>query len=877
MRKLTIGILAHVDAGKTTLSEAILYKTGVIRKLGRVDNGDAFLDTDEVEKTRGITIYSKEAKFNYKDIEVNLIDTPGHVDFSAEMERNLWALDIAIIVIDQADGVMGHTETVWNLLSKFKIPTFIFVNKMDQAGASKERVLKILQSRLSTNCIDFNKKDMEEISFASDETLDEYLETGEIKKETIVSEIYKRHLFPVLFGSALKLEGVDELFDAINEYSRDDYSGNEEKEFGARVIKVTRENNDRLIHLKLTSGKLKNKDIIGEEKVNQIRVYNGDKFIQAKEVVAGDVCAVIGLDEIKAGQGLGIEIKENSAVIAPVLEYKMILPKDKDPLVMLPLLRQLEEEEPALNIRWNEEFREIIVSLMGAVQLEILTDLIKKRFGVDVEFGTGSVVYKETIKGSSYGIGHFEPLRHYAEVHLKLEEGERGSGLVFKTECSEDILDKNWQRLIMTHLQERNHKGVLIRANITDMVITLVNGRAHPKHTEGGDFRQATYRAIRQGLMGADSVILEPYYAYEIRIDRAYIGRAMTDIERMGGSSNLIDSGDETIIKGEAPVVAIGNYQAELNTYTKGTGRISLQMAGYKECHNSEEVIKAKAYDPERDTRNPADSVFCAHGSGYNVPWYEVREHAHCEIIEENGPINEANTLRPINAKAASRTVSDEWIGTEEVDRILSETYYSNSKSDAAKERKKNKSKTNTARYVTANSTNLAKESLYSEKYIGKDSALYSNKNKEGAKNYLLVDGYNIIHAWPELDELQKSNFDGARGRLLDIMQHYQSLIHSELIVVFDAYKVKGYVEEIVDLNNIHVVYTKEAETADHYIEKFAHEHGRKKNVTVATSDGVEQVIIRGQGCILMSARELLEDVNRREEELRKNFLNKHF
>ncbi|MCR5516083.1 MAG: TetM/TetW/TetO/TetS family tetracycline resistance ribosomal protection protein [Lachnospira sp.] len=876
MKKLTIGMLAHVDAGKTTLSEAILFKTGVIRKLGRVDNGDAFLDTDEVEKNRGITIYSKEAKFNYKDLEVNLIDTPGHVDFSAEMERNLWALDIAVIVIDQADGVMGHTETVWNLLSKFKIPTFIFVNKMDQAGASKERVLKILQNRLSTNCIDFNKKDMEEISFASDESLDEYLEAGEVSKETIVSEIYKRHLFPVLFGSALKLEGVEELLDAINDYSKDAYSGKEELDFGARVVKITRENNDRLVHLKLTSGSLQAKDMIGEEKVNQIRVYNGDKFSPAKSVSAGDVCAIVGLNEVTAGQGLGIENVANTAVIAPVLEYKMILPKDKDPLVMLPLLRQLEEEEPALNIRWNEEFREIIVSLMGAVQLEILTGLIKKRFGVEVSFGTGSVVYKETIKGSSYGIGHFEPLRHYAEVHLKLEEGERGSGLVFKTECSEDLLDKNWQRLVLTHLQERNHKGVLIRANITDMVITLVNGRAHPKHTEGGDFRQATYRAIRQGLMMAESVILEPYYAYEIRLDRAYIGRAMTDIERMGGSSNLIDNGDECLIQGEAPVVAIGNYQAELNTYTKGTGRISLQMAGYKECHNSEEVIEAKAYDPERDTRNPVDSVFCAHGSGYTVPWFEVRDHAHCEIIEENGHTTGDLSLRPINAKAASRTVSDEWIGTEEVDRILSETYYSNSKSDAAKERKRKKNENNGARYVTAWGDS-SKESLYSEKYVGKDSTLYGNKNKEGAKNYLLVDGYNIIHAWPELDELQKTNFDGARGRLLDIMQHYQSLIHSELIVVFDAYKVKGHQEEFVDLNNIHVVYTKEAETADHYIEKFAHENGRKRNVTVATSDGVEQVIIRGQGCILMSARELLEDVEKREEELRKNFLNKHF
>lgn len=873
MKKLTIGMLAHVDAGKTTLSEAILYKTGVIRKLGRVDNGDAFLDTDEVEKSRGITIYSKEARFTYKDVEVNLIDTPGHVDFSAEMERNLWALDIAIIVIDQADGVMGHTETVWNLLSKLKIPTFIFVNKMDQQGASKERVLKILQNRLSTNCYDFNEMDMEEISFASDDTLDEYLENESLSKETIVSEIYKRHIFPVVFGSALKLEGVEKLLDIINEYSRDVYSDRVEDGFGARVIKITRQNNERLIHLKLTSGKLKNKDIIAEEKVNQIRVYNGDKFTATPEVYAGDVCVVIGLDSVSAGTGLGLENTQNNAMIAPVLEYKMILPKDKDPLVMLPLLRQLEEEEPALNIRWNEEFREIIVSLMGAVQLEILTGLIKKRFGVDVEFGTGSVVYKETIKGSSYGIGHFEPLRHYAEVHLKLEEGERGSGLVFKTDCSEDVLDKNWQRLILTHLQERNHKGVLIRADITDMVITVVNGRAHPKHTEGGDFRQATYRAIRQGLMMAESVILEPYYAYEIRIDRAYVGRAMTDIERMGGTSSLEDDGEETIIRGEAPVVAIGNYQAELNTYTKGKGRISLQMSGYKECHNSEEVIAKRAYDPERDTRNPVDSVFCAHGSGYTVPWYEVRDHAHCEIIEENGQDKKDVTLRPINAKAASRTVSDEWIGTEEVDRILSETYYSNSKSDSIKQRKKkNDPGYGSARRVVAN-----KESLYSEKYVGKDSALYANKNDKNSKNYLLVDGYNIIHAWPELDELQKTNFDGARGRLLDIMQHYQSLISSEIIVVFDAYKVKGHGEEFIDLNNIHVVYTKEAETADHYIEKFAHENGRKRNVTVATSDGLEQVIIRGQGCLLMSARELLEDVNKREEQLRNNFLNKHF
>ena len=874
MKKLTIGLLAHVDAGKTTLSEAILYQTGTIRKLGRVDNGDAFLDTDEVEKSRGITIYSKEAKFNYKDVEVNLLDTPGHVDFSAEMERNLWVLDLAVIVIDQADGVMGHTETVWNLLSKLKIPAFIFVNKMDQAGASKDRILRILQNRLSSNCIDFNELDMETLAYTSDEALDEFLEKGELSKETIQKEIGSRRLFPVFFGSALKQEGIQALLDSIDEYAIDKYSDLQEKKFGARVFKITRDNNgDKLLHLKITSGQLKPKDLICGEKVNQIRMYNGDKFVTSPMAIAGDVCAITGITEVDVGKGIGIDSMKTRALLAPVLEYKMILPNGYDPLVMLPKLRQLEEEEPQLNIKWNEDFREIIVSLMGPVQLEILTGIIRKRFGVDVSFGTGSIVYKETITDTSYGVGHFEPLRHYAEVHLKLEPGEQGSGLVFKNECSEDILDKNWQRLIMTHLSERNHKGVLIRANITDMVITLVNGRAHPKHTEGGDFRQATYRAVRQGLMNAKSQILEPYYAYELRIPREYIGRAMSDIEMMGGSSKLIDNGNETIIEGEAPVVAIGNYQADVNAYTKGLGRISLRMSGYKPCHNEEEVIKKFNYDPERDTRNPVDSVFCANGSGYVVPWYEVYEHAHCEIIEEKGH-NKEEIIRPINSKAVARTVSDEWIGTEEVDRILAKTYYSNSRVDSKKRKMQKKDINATSqRYVTG-----PKQELYTEKYLGKDTALYGNKAKgKGAINYLLVDGYNIIHAWPELDELSKVNFDSARGRLLDIMQNYQALANVELIVVFDAYKVKGHREEFIDLNNIHVVYTREAETADHYIEKFAHENGRKYNVTVATSDGVEQVIIRGQGCLLLSAREFLEEVNKREEQLRNDLLNKHF
>ena len=889
MKKSIVGILAHVDAGKTTLAESLLCACGVIEKAGRVDHGDAFLDNGDMERKRGITIFSKQARIRWKDVDITLLDTPGHVDFSAEMERTLQVLDAAVLVIDGSDGVQGDVHTLWRLLKRYEVPVFLFVNKMDQPGTDPEKVLTELQKKLDSNITSVEKllqpgdnegereTELEHAAMCSEALMEEYLETGELSAENISDTVAERKLFPCFFGSALKQWGITELLDGLNAYlPQPEYP----EEFGARVYKIGRDNAGiRLSYLKVTGGSLRVKMPVGnsrsgageeiwEEKCDQLRLYNGGSYEAVDTVKAGEVCAVTGLTKTFAGQGLGYESENSTPILEPVLTYRLLLPPEVDPVVALGKLRQLEEEEPQLHVLWQEENREIHMQVMGQVQMEILKNILWERFGLEVEFDEGSIVYKETLAEPVEGIGHFEPLRHYAEVHLLMEPGERGSGVQIASLCSSDELDKNWQRLVYTHLCEKMHRGVLTGSELTDMKITLVAGRAHPKHTEGGDFRQATYRAVRQGLMQAESVLLEPFYAFSLEVKRDYVGRAMTDFERMGAAFNMQEAdGDNVVITGEGPVSVIGNYQAEVNAYTKGTGRLALKMAGYRPCHNTEEVIERFGYEPERDTRNPVDSVFCAGGSGYVVPWNEVREHAHVEIAVTDSGVAGGQSDREVKltAKQASRTVSDEWIGTDEVDRILNETYFSNSRGDNER-RKLSKRKADTAvgRYVTGGKANV-KNPPKAPEY---------NPDK---KSFLLVDGYNIIHAFKELSELAQVNLDSARGRLLDILCNYQAMKGCELIAVFDAYRVPGHDEEFIDFHNIHVVFTKTAETADHYIEKFAHENGKKYNVTVATSDGVEQVIIRGQGCLLISAREFEKEIAAMEEHLRENYLNKTY
>lgn len=853
-KHICVGILAHVDAGKTTLSEAILYTAGNLRKFGRVDNGDAFLDTYELERSRGITIFSKQAEVSMEDMDLTLLDTPGHVDFSAEMERTLQVLDYAILVISGADGVQGHTLTLWSLLKRYEIPTFLFINKMDQNGTDKTALLEELQERLSSGCIDFGTKNSDEfyeaVAMEDEELLDQYLESGEIEDEQIRKMITERKIFPCFFGSALKLQGVEEFLNDFGYYM-------EEKEypeqFGARVFKITRdESGNRLTHLKVTGKDLKVKTVItsSDEKINQIRIYSGEKYETVNELEAGRICAVTGLSDTYPGQCLGVEQGGYEPVLEPVLTYQMILPEQTSATVMLPKLRQLEEEEPELHIIWNEELQEIQVQIMGEVQIEILKSLIKERFDVDVEFGQGNIVYKETIANTVEGVGHFEPLRHYAEVHLLLEPLERGSGVVIDIQCSEDIRDKNWQRLILTHLLEKEHRGVLTGAPITDIKITLAAGRAHQKHTEGGDFRQATYRAVRQGLRMAESILLEPYYKFRLEIPQQMVGRAMTDIEKMHGTFETPDTSKEmAVLQGVAPVSTMQGYQKEVLAYSKGMGRLFTTLNGYDICHNAEEIIEEAGYDPDHDLENPCGSVFCSHGAGYNVSWDEVPEHMHLESVLAKE--TEEEEFDEIAQRRAY--IEDEWIDTDEIDKILEQTFYAN---------QHNKSK-----------WKKKKAARIEQDYHS--SAEKSSVKRDMSKKYLLVDGYNVIYAWDELKELLDTNVDAARGKLLDEMCNYQGMKGMELIVVFDAYRVKGHETEITDYLNIHVVYTKEAETADQYIEKFAHTHGRKYDVTVATSDGLEQIIIRGQGCRLLSARELKRDYEEAKAQIRTEYLDK--
>lgn len=865
-KKLVIGILAHVDAGKTTLSESMLYQSGSIRKLGRVDKGDAFLDTYELERERGITIFSKQAQLSIDDLQITLLDTPGHVDFSAEMERTLQVLDYAILVISGADGVQGHTETLWKLLERYHIPIFLFINKMDQNGTDEAALMNELKKRLDENCVDFSQTDTDElnesIAMCSEALLEQYLESGEIEDTQIRNLIQKRNLFPCYFGSALKVTGVDEFMRGIMNYT-EVATESEEAKFGAKVYKISRDDQgNRLTYIKVTSGCLKVKDLLSgrdrrkekdwEEKINQIRIYSGAKFETVNQAERGMICAVTGLSQTYPGEGLGIERDSDIPILEPVLTYQIQLPEDCEVHSMLEKLRQLEEEEPLLHIIWNEKLGEIYAQIMGEVQIEVLKSLIWERFHVRIEFGKGNIVYKETIRQPVEGIGHFEPLRHYAEVHLLLEPAEAGTGLHFFSNCSQDTLDLNWQRLILTHLEEKEHCGVLTGSAITDMHITLTTGKAHQKHTEGGDFRQATYRAVRQGLKKAESILLEPYYSYRLEVPADMVGRAMTDIQRMSGSFDTpLQDGEIAILTGSAPVVTMRDYQTEVISYTKGRGRLSCTLEGYKPCHNQEEVVKEVGYDSERDLDNPTGSVFCAHGAGFVVKWDEVENYMHLQSTLESKETVDEEFVFPT---AAARRASTYLEMTEEDQKEL----------DAMVEASQRK------REAARKSYAYRKD--FSNEKIAVNGSIKSYSNKKKQKEYLLVDGYNIIFAWEELNKLAQVNMDAARGCLQDVLCNYQGIKKCELILVFDAYKVEGFSGEIQKYHNIHVVYTKEAETADQYIEKVAHEIGRKYLVTVATSDGTEQVIIRGQGCHLLSAKELKEEVEFANKELRQYY-----
>ena len=881
MKQLVVGILAHVDAGKTTLSEGLLFENGSIRKIGRVDNKDAFLDTFALEKERGITIFSKQAVLQRGDKIITLLDTPGHVDFSAEMERTLWLLDAAVLVISASDGIQGHTRTLWKLLKKHNVPVVIFINKMDQPGADKEQILKQLKSQLSDSCVDFSNQHsldmMEQIAVSDEKLLDYFLEKGELTKEQIMEAITSRNVYPCLFGSALKNEGVECLLTLLYEYIKmPDYP----KEFGARVYKIARdEQGNRLTYLKVTGGSLKVKETLSadtkdgehwEEKINQIRVYSGAKFEPINEALPGCVCAVTGLTRTIAGEGLGVEKNGEVPILEPVLEYSIVLPDGIDALSMLPKLRQLEEEDPQLHVVWEEESRELKVQLMGEVQLEVLKCQIQERFGVKAAFEEGAIVYKETIADTVEGVGHFEPLRHYAEVHLLMSPGEPGTGIQVLADCSEDLLARNWQRLIMTHVEEREHRGVLTGSVLTDVKITLVAGKAHLKHTEGGDFRQATYRAIRQGLMQASSVLLEPHYEFRLEVPAAMVGRAMTDLERMhgkfilqdsGGSSSDVSTGvrDNAVLTGTIPVSTARGYSMQVTSYTKGMGHFFCTLKGYYPCHNTEEVVERIGYHPQEDMRNPADSVFCMHGAGEIIPWHQVHEYMHVSAEGEAIYRGEADTpvyyegMKPLTGKTKENT--DQVIGTEEIDYIINRAAFSNRKDDFSHKPGYLKKKPTTMEYG-----------------ISKAARTVTYNPKPKMPKYLLIDGYNVIFAWEELKELAEKNIDGARGALMDILCDYQAICQMEVILVFDAYRVAGHATEFCDYQNIHVVYTKEAETADYYIEHFAHENSRKYDITVVTSDGLEQVIIRGAGCGLISSREFEEEVKRRKDSFRKEY-----
>ena len=894
MKKLVIGILAHVDAGKTTLSEELLYLCGEIRKIGRVDHGDAFLDTYELEKERGITIFSKQALLKTENMEVTLLDTPGHVDFSAEMERTLQVLDYAILVINGMDGVQSHTMTLWRLLERYQIPTFLFVNKMDQQGTDHDALLNDLKQHLHENCVDFGRtqdtdygmyeltpEQLENIAVCEEDLLETYLETDIVEDRDIVRLIVQRKIFPCYFGSALKEKGVKDFWNGVQQYTAEP---ERPTEFGAKVFKIARdEQGNRLTYMKITGGSLKVKTLLSsnsngqslpgrkaentdwEEKADQIRLYSGAKYELTPEAEAGTVCAVTGLTRTYPGEGLGRESESELPVLEPVLNYQIILPDDCDPHKMLQKLRQLEEEEPQLHILWDSQLSEIHAQLMGEVQIEILKKMIWDRFHVAVEFGAGSIVYKETVAEPVEGVGHFEPLRHYAEVHLLIEPGEPGSGCQFFTACSEDVLARNWQRLILTHLEEKEHIGVLTGSPLTDVQITILTGRAHAKHTEGGDFRQATYRAVRQGLRKARNILLEPYYEFRLEVPAEMIGRAMADVQKMQGTFDAPEvEGETAILKGTAAVAQMRDYQKEVVSYTHGTGKLFCSLKGYAPCKNQDEVVQNIGYDPEADLENPTGSVFCAHGAGFVVPWDQVEAYMHLQsgvdmdeldseswyedVESAQNPgtaVDNANISGNISGKNGKFSYSGSYEEEEELQAIFERTFGPMKRDRTAFQKKTVHSSTPATRY---------------------------RAGKPRQEEYLLVDGYNIIFSWEELNELAKENIHAACDKLMDILSNYQGYRKCTLILVFDAYKVEGHVEEIITYHNIYVVYTKEAETADQYIEKTVHRIGRQYQVTVATSDGLEQVIIMGQGAHRISAQGLKKEIEDTEKTAREEW-----
>ena len=847
MKRSVIGILAHVDAGKTTLSEAMLYLGGQLRKLGRVDHQDAFLDTDAQERERGITIFSKQAILPLPEMEISLLDTPGHVDFSSEMERTLQVLDYAILVISGTDGVQGHTLTLWRLLSRYHIPTFLFINKMDLAGADRDALLEQLRLRLSAGCVDFSAPEdawQEDAAVCDEGILEKYLETGALEDADVISLIRHRKVFPCWFGSALKLEGVTEFLRGVERYAVPPLYPSE---FGGKVFKIARDPQGvRLTYLKVTGGALKVKDLltnrrpglpedqVWEEKADQLRIYSGAQYRAADQVPAGAVCAVAGLSRTHAGEGLGFETESPIPLLEPVLSYQVRLPEGTNVHTALKQLGQLEEEDPQLHIAWSEQAREIRLQLMGPVQLEVLTRLIRDRFGLEVSFSTGSILYKETIAAPVVGVGHFEPLRHYAEVHLLLEPAPRGSGLHLATACPEDVLDRNWQRLIFTHLMEKEHLGVLTGSPLTDVTITLLTGRAHVKHTEGGDFRQATYRAVRQGLMEAESILLEPWWSFRLELPAAQAGRALSDLQRMGGRADPPETvGDMTVLTGQAPVAGLRDYGREVAAYTRGQGRLTCVSGGYAPCHDQEAVVAALGYDPERDVDDPPDSVFCSHGAGVVVKWDQVREHMHVDSgFRPAGaaPAEDAPASPPPRTSYASSLEADK-----ELQAIFERTYGK------------------VERNAFQPPPKPARTSL--------DDRKYDIKARDQGPEYLLVDGYNIIYAWDELKAVAQENMDAARQLLMDLLSNYQGFKKCVVILVFDAYKVPRNVGEVVHYHNIHVVYTKEAETADAYIEKATYEIAKHHRVRVATSDGAEQLIILGHGALRISARTFRAEV----------------
>lgn len=848
MKRIVIGMTAHVDSGKTTLSEALMFRSGEIRKLGRVDHGNAFLDTYEIERKRGITVFSKQAIIRYDNNEYTLLDTPGHVDFSAETERAMRILDYAVLVISGTDGIQSHTETLWNLLRRYKIPTLIFVNKMDISSFTREYLINELKCRLSDKIVDFsNTSDyeafLENIALCKEFLMDSFLENGDISDSDISDAIFKNYVFPCCFGSALKLDGIDKLIEIIDKYTISPEYG---KEFGARIYKITSENGIRLTHMKITGGILKVKSVVdNDEKINQIRVYSGSKYSAANEVYAGSVCAVTGLTKTYAGQGIGAEKNSSPPILEPVLSYHVILPEGADTAVALTQIRQLEEEEPQLHVVWNEQLKEIHVQLMGEIQLEILRTLIYERFGLKVGFDAGKIAYKETISEAVEGIGHYEPLRHYAEVHLLMEPAEAGSGIIISADCSEDKLDRNWQLLILTHLEEKTHIGVLTGSPITDMKITLIAGKAHLKHTEGGDFRQATYRAVRMGLKSAESILLEPWYNFIIEVPTECIGHTLSDLQRMDAEFNQPElSGEFSVVSGSAPVSAMRGYNTEITEYTHGKGKMSCMLKGYYPCKNAETIIEQIGYDSDSDINNPADSIFCSHGAGVVVKWNEVRSRMHIDsgFRFKSMEMQEQQTI----TKAQINEYKQRLASDEELMAIFERTYGKIKRPE--------------------------REALHTKKENSSASKQYKPVKLPKGPGYLLVDGYNVIFAWDELKKMADTNLDLARNKLINILCNYQGFKQCEVILVFDAYRVKGKSREVERVNNISVVYTKESETADTYIEKTTHELGNNNRVRVVSSDGAVQTIILGNNAYRVSADEFRHEITEVERAIREYF-----